>query len=337
MNGKTVLVTGASGQLGRRLVRQLIRHGYIVRAHYRSAERAEKYCPPEAFPVSGDLAFPDWVDRAVNGCEYVIHAAAVVSLRPISDATYMRAVNVGGTRAVIEACKKASVRRLVLISTVGAIGGSTGKNPIDETAEFNLAGYGIPYFETKREAEVIALAANSPTLEVVAVNPSIMISAPERPRTPKDLVRIPRWIPVDFDCGLNLGETEDVIQGILAALEWGRPGERYILAGDNVDPEKVFTLAKQYFGMRKPLVKLPRCAVHAAGAISELIYWRKTKKPRLNRNIARLLKFRFYYSSEKARRELGYRPASLDETLRRITEHLPPPESGRGDTRLQSP
>ena len=94
-----ILVTGASGQLGRRLVRRLISHGYRVRAHYRSVEKAQRWCPPEAEPVFGDLLTPNWLHGAVKGCDIVIHCAAKVSLRPLArsqqaKSDYMYNINV---------------------------------------------------------------------------------------------------------------------------------------------------------------------------------------------------------------------------------------------------
>lgn len=321
-NKKTVLVTGASGQLGRRLVRELLRHGFRVRAHYRSQEKADRYCPPEAKPVLGDIVTPDWLDKAVNGCDYVIHGAAKVSLRPLKNPDYMYRVNVEGTRAVIDACKNSAVKRLLHVSSVAAVGGSVNGQPLNEEAVFNCAGYGIPYFETKHDAEILALEANDDFLEVVVVNPSIMISPPDRKLTKKDLKKIPNRVPAYFDFGFNLVETADVIDGIIKAMEKGRPGERYILAGENLDPEKAFKLAEKYFGIKKPVIKIPLWSLYIIGMIAEIVYLFKSKKPSLNRRASKLLKMKFVYTSDKARSELGYIPRSLAESIERILSNI---------------
>lgn len=312
------MVTGASGQLGRRLVRTLHDRGHPVRAHYRNRERADKYCPPDVERVIGDIVEPAWLDDAVRGCAYVIHCAARVSVRPMKDPDYIYQVNVDGTRAVVEACLRHGVKRLLHLSTVGAIGGSTDGRPLTEDAEFNLGGYGFPYFETKRESENIALAANGDKLQVIVLNPSIMFSLPDREWTIRDLKKIPRRVPVYFDFGVNVVETSDVIEGIISALHGGRPGQRYILAGDDLDPERAFGFAHKYFRIKKPLIKIPRWLIYIIGGLAEMIYIFKDKKPRLNRNVARLLKLKFYYSSEKARRELGYCPRPLEQSLEQI-------------------
>lgn len=318
-----ILVTGASGQLGRRLVRKLISHGYKLRAHYRSIEKAQRWCPPEAEPVFGDLLTPDWLHGAVKGCDIVIHCAAKVSLRPLARAQqaksdYMHKINVGGTKAVIEACLSSDVKRLIHISTVGAVGASIDGIPIDEKANFNLAGYGIPYFETKYQAEKLALRANGDSLEVVVVNPSIMMSPPDRELTKSDLKKIPRWLPVYFNFGINLVETDDVIDGIVGAMDKGRPGQRYILAGEDIDQRKAFGLAEKYLGIRKPLVKIPLWGVYLAGLLAESLHLFKDKKPTLNRAIVRLAKLRFFYTSQKAEQELGYSHRPLEKSIEDI-------------------
>ncbi len=319
-----ILVTGASGQLGRRLVRELIKRGYTIRAHYRSRKKADKYCPDGVEPVFGDITKPAWLTEAVEGCAIVIHCAARVSVRPLgkTDTAYMYKVNVDGTRAVVDACLKAGVRRLVHVSSVATVGGSTDGSILDEAAPFNLAGLGMPYFETKRESEEIALAANSDKFEVVVVNPSIMISLPDRKITGKDLRKIPKRIPIYFDFGINIVETVDVIEGVIKAMEKGRPGQRYILGGDNIGPEKLFALGKQYFGIKRPFFKIPIWCLYLVGAFAEILYLFKNKKPKLNRNIVRLLKLKLFYSSDKARKELGYEPKPLSKTLSELVSAL---------------
>lgn len=312
-----ILVTGASGQLGRRLVPRLLAAGYQVRGHYRSKEKAAKYCPSGVEAVIGDLSRPDWLAKAVDGCQAVIHGAARVSLRKGNfDEQYK--VNVEGTRAVISACLNCNVRRLVNISSIVTVGASSNGMPIDESAIFNLGKYNIAYIRTKREAEELALAANGPKLEIISVNPSIMISPPDRAVTSRDLRKIPKFLPAYFDFGLNLVETDDVITGIISALERGRPGERYLLTGENIDPEKLFEISKRYFGISKPVLKIPYSAVILLSYFVAFISKLGGKRAKLYPAFARLGRYKFIYSHEKASRELGYHPKSLEKSIENI-------------------
>ena len=318
---RRVLVTGASGQLGRRLVPKLLERGFNVNAHFRSEKKSQRWCPVGAIPVYGDLLNPDWLDNAVKGCDTVIHSAAMVSLRPHRREMSYK-INVEGTRAVIDACRKNNVRRLIYISSIVTVGASDNGHPIDEAVDFNLGGFGIPYIDTKRDAERLALDANSDNLQVVAINPSIMISDPDRELTTKDLKKIPKRVPVYFDFGINLVDTDDVVEGIISAIDRGTPGNRYLLTGDNIDPETTFDYAQKYFGIKKPFVRIPYFILYAAGTLIEVASKLKNKRPRFHRGLASLSRYRFIYSNEKAKLELGYSPAPLNHTIDKIMRSL---------------
>jgi dihydroflavonol-4-reductase len=317
-SGQRVLVTGASGQLGRHLVPRLLESGFYVGAHFRSNEKAREYCPRRATAVFGDLLDAGWLEDAVRGCEVVIHCAAMVSLR-IGSYELMRRINVEGTRSVIEACRKNKVRRLIFVSSIVTVGASEDGNPIDETGPCNLSNSGIPYIDTKLEAERLALEANGPDLEVVVVNPSIMFSLPNRDLTEREMKKIPRFIPLYFDFGLNLVETDDVVDGIISAIHKGRTGERYLLTGENIDFQKAFSLAAEHFGIRRPFIKIPVGALHTVGFVFEIVARLRGKRPKFHRGLARLARYRFYYSCRKARKELGYSPRSLAEFLANVS------------------
>jgi dihydroflavonol-4-reductase len=320
-NGKIILVTGASGQLGRRLVPRLIDSGYNVRAHYRSAEKAEKYCPLGASPVIGDLLNPNWLMEATRDCQVVIHGAAKVSLRP-GQLDIQRKINIEGTREVIAACKNSGVKRLIYISSIVTVGASANGNPIDEAADFNLGGFNVPYIDTKKEAEDLALQANGFDLEVVVVNPSIMISMPDREITVSDLRKIPRFLPAYFDFAINLVETEAVVGAIISTITRGRPGERYLLTGENVDSGRAFEMAEKYLGIRKPWLKIPPWFLIPVAATLEVVEFFRRKRPRFHRGLAKLARFKFVYKNEKAREELGFAPRPLESLIRDIVTKI---------------
>lgn len=318
---KTVLVTGASGQLARRLVPRLLETGYNVKAHYRSREKTERYCPPGATPVIGDLIDPGWLDQAVSGCNIVMHCAAIVSLRPGPD-ELMHRINVDGTKAVVSACLKNNVSRLIYVSSIVTIGASKTGQPLDETAGFNLSGLKIPYIDTKMEAENAVLEASGPNLETIVVNPSIMISPPDRKLSEAELKKIPKSIPFYFDFGLNLVETDDVISGMISCIEKGRAGQRYLLTGENINPQKAFKLAEEFLGIRKPFLKVPIGALYPIAFLMELVAAIRRKRPKFHRGLARLARYKFYYSHSKAQKDLGYTSRPLSESMKRIAELL---------------
>ena len=318
---QTILVTGASGQLGRKLVPALLNRGYSIRAHFRSEEKSKRWCPSGVTPVYGDMRNLNWLDDAIRGCDTVIHCAAKVSLRPGPDKE-MEIVNVDGTRAVIKSCLANNIRRLIYISTIVTVGASPDNNPISEAAPFNLGHINTLYIHTKKIAENMAMEANGPRLETITLNPSIMISIPDRELTKGDLKKFPRWVPIYFDFGLNLVETDDVIDGIIAAVDKGTPGQRYLLTGDNIDTARAVNLAAKYLNIGRPFLKIPRWLLFPAAWIVELRAKIRGKRPSFHRGLAKLAYYRFYYSNEKAKKDLGYNPKPLEDTIVRIIHAL---------------
>jgi len=259
--------------------------------------------------------------EATRDCQVVIHGAAKVSLRP-GQLVLQRKINIEGTRDVIAACRKSGVKRLIYISSIVTVGASTNGNPVDETADFNLGGFNVPYIDTKKEAEDLALQANGFELEVIVVNPSVMISMPDRAITVSDLKKIPRFLPAYFDFAINLVETEAVVGAIIAAITRGRPGERYLLTGENVDSGKAFEIAEKYFGIKKPMLKIPLWFLIPVGATLELVEFFRGKRPRFHRGLAKLAHFKFVYNNEKARQELGFAPRPLESLIRDIVTKI---------------
>ncbi len=316
-NSKTVLVTGANGHLGRRLVRLLSVRGYKVYANYRTEPKIAQFCPPEATPVIGDITTPDWMPAAFKNIECIIHTAAMVSLRPGWDKE-MYQVNVNGTKNVVTAAKAAGVKRLIHISSIAAVGGAPDGQALTESAPFNLDRTGLPYFQTKYEAEQIALSAADKSFQVIVLNPSIIIFPPEKEINIEDLKKYRRWIPFYFDFGLNLVYADDVVEAAVNAIEMGRSGERYILSGENINPRVVFNLARKYLEIKRPIIKIPVALLYPIFSAYELFYGifsHNGKGPRLNRGLARLARLRFHYSSEKAVQELNFKSRSLDQTI----------------------
>ena len=323
---KTVLVTGANGRLGRRIVAELLRKDYEIRAHYRTWDKVKEHCPAEAIPDVGDITSPEWMNRSFEGVDCVIHCAALVSLRPGRDKEMQR-VNVDGTRNVVAACKAAGVRRLIHISTVAAVGGSEDGRPLDESAEFNLDGFGLPYFRTKHEAEEIVLAASGEDLHVISLNPSIIIYPPDATITEYDRQKFPHWLPFYFDFGINLVYADDVVEAIVSAIENGKAGERYLLTGANLDTDRFFHLTEKYLGLKKPPIRIPVSLLMPPALLSEFLFGLRNllfgngKGPRLCRGMVRLAHLRFFYTSEKAQRDLGFNSRPIEEVIDSILSY----------------
>ena len=316
-----ILVTGASGFVGRRLVERLLaarpQDGVAVLLLPGEAE-------PEAFAgkvevFRGDLRDAAAVRAAVRGRDLVFHLAGFISYW-ILDAAMMEAVNVGGVKAVVGACVESKVRRLVHVSSVGAIGFHHDGKPADEGTPFNWPE-SFGYMTTKRDGQrVVADAVRAGALDAVIVNPA-SVMGPGDPaeksahnRLYAGMYRSNTFFGT-FGGGLAVVDVRDLVETVLAAAERGRPGEAYLSVGANVPYTRVLELMAACAGRRFIPFVAPPFALAAAGWAAELASRLTHRRPLITTAYGRLSGWTAYYSNEKSRRELGmsYRP--LEETI----------------------
>jgi dihydroflavonol-4-reductase len=312
--GAAVCVTGATGFLGAHLARTAARRGYEVQAVYRSPERLERL--PEGGGVGrakGDVLDLASLRRAVRGAEVLFHTAGYVGSRP---AERVWAMNARSPRIAVEAAAAEDVRRVVVTSSIAAIGPADSA-PADERNPYPEDGLGLEYADSKRRGEEEALEAGEGFgVEVVVVNPSYVLGAPvDRSQPGETSTRIIGnyllgRLPGVVDAVQNFVDVEDVATGHLLAAERGRAGERYILGGANVSWAELMDRVAEISGVRHPLLVFP-------GVVADLAQLRE--RAGLPGMIAAegyaLMAADWRCSSDKARRELGFETRSIDETL----------------------
>ncbi len=255
------LVTGASGFVGANIVAALNQAGWQARALLRRTSSRAALDGLAYEPVIGDVTDPKSLIAAMQGCDAVFHAAGVVADYWSQDATLTYRVNVDGTRNVVEAALAADAPpRLVFTSSQAALGFGKGQTAIDETHLFNLAPAVYPYGHSKHLAEQVVLGAVRRGLHAVIVNPSIVLG-------PRDVTLYNSRVILEVQAGrlplvppggINVVDALDVARGHLLALERGRPGERYLLAGHNIP---LLSLARQIadvLGVRAPAGVIPQ-------------------------------------------------------------------------------
>ena len=253
-----------------------------------------------------------WVDlrdaaglrREIAGCDAVFHVAALYSFD--APEAELEAVNVGGTRNVLDACIAAGVQRLVHTSSCTTCGPVPGRvaTEEDEPPEWELV---IPYKRTKLESERLVLASR---LDAVVVNPTTPVGEGDTAPTPTGRmvrgVASGRYRAYVATSGVNLVDVRDVARGHLLAFDRGRTGERYLLGGENLSLKEAFARIARAAGRPPPSIRVPYAAVRAAAALGLV-----------NRNEALLARLPEHFSSAKAQSELGYEPSPIDDALRR--------------------
>lgn len=318
----TVLVTGATGFTGGHLAATLARRGNGVRALVRSRSltrfAASDAAAAGAVAVEGDLADPAALARACAGVEVAYHIAATYREAGQPDAAY-RAVNVEGTRRLLEAALAAGVRRVVHCST-GGVHGHIAHPPATEDAPFNP---GDIYQETKLEAEQLARRfGDDRGLDVVVARP-IGIHGPGDTRFLKMFRGLARGRFPMLGSGqayYHLTYIDDLVEGFRLCGEVpAAAGRTYILAGERYTTLRdLVALVAEELGVRPPWIRLPVWPVWLAGLACELVCVPLRIEPPLYRRRVDFYTKSRAFDITRAKTELGYRPAvDLREGIRR--------------------
>lgn len=306
-----VLITGATGSLGSLLCQKFISAGHSVRALCRPASRLDRLKELCLEIVRGDVTDPASVQRAIAGCEWVVHAAADLNYWRQDDARQMN-VNVEGSANVAAACRTEGAR-LLHVSSVAAIGIPMDSLPADEDFQFNLEGTGLTYHKSKRRAEEKVLHEVCRGLDAVIVNPGSI----ERAGRAEALIRKVRrtsWLSY-FSGGNCIVHPEDVVDGILAALVRGCSGERYILGGENLTFRAQAERVAQRLGLKRHFIRVPPLITWTAASILEPLARLRHSPPKIAYMVHYCANRLQFYDSSKARRELGYDPRDFDAIL----------------------
>jgi dihydroflavonol-4-reductase len=305
------LVTGATGFIGSHLAHALHRRGDELRLTVRPTSSTEPIDDLDCEHVTCDVEDRRSVRRALKGVDRVFHAAGVTSLHPM-DADRLFAVNVEGTKMVLEECARAEVERVVYTSSAAALGPAPPGGTGDETQLFTASQLGIPYVNSVHEAEVEAMRLAAQGLPLVCVNPTVTFGAGDVHVTSTRLVRsfLLGRMPVYTEGAANVVDVRDVAKGHLSADRKGAVGERYILGGRNFTYDRLFADLSRISGIEPP-VKVPSQFAAAAASVAG---GGRTLWP-LTADEVRAASHWWTYRTTKAKRDLGWRARPHEETL----------------------
>jgi dihydroflavonol-4-reductase len=304
------LVTGANGFLGAAVVRALLAAGTRVRAFVRAGSDRRDLLGKDVEIALGDLTDRASLAAAVEGCAAVFHVAADYRLW-VADPRPMYRANVDGSVNVLEAAAAARVPRMVYTSSVAVLGINKDRTPADETTPVTLDDMVGHYKRSKFLAEQ-AVRSRAAELEfpVVTVNPSTPIGPGDIKPTPTGRILLDAAagrMPAFVDTGLNLVHVDDVAQGHLLAFERGKPGERYILGGEDFTLERILMDVAQHVGRRASTIRLPHWSVYPLAVAAEGLALLTKREPRVTLDGVRMSTKHMYFSSRKAERELGFK------------------------------
>jgi nucleoside-diphosphate-sugar epimerase len=304
-----IFVTGGSGYLGRNLIRALVKRGDTVQALARSVPSGEVVEALGAEVIAGELNNDDALQRGMEDCDAVIHAAAIVA--QWGDPLEFHRVNVTGTQQVLEACQTMNIPCLVHISTEAVLADGKPMIHVDETAPYPRKPMGL-YPLTKMLAEKKVVTANCDTLKTVVVRPRLIWGNDDTVLLPAmiDIVQKGGW--VWFNHGHYLTSTchvDNAVEGVLLALEKGTGGNVYFLTdGAPVEFRNFITEMLKTQDMTLPDRSIPHWLALWIANIGEFIVRRfdLDKVPPLTRMAVAVLNQEITVNDQKARDELGY-------------------------------
>jgi farnesol dehydrogenase len=320
-----VLLTGATGFLGRTVARRLAARGHSLRVLVRPASRLGGL-PEGAEVAAGDVTDADSVKRAAQGCEAVMHLAALVKVWA-PDEERFDAVNVGGLQNALAAARDAGAR-LVYTSSFIALGPSGG-GLLDGSRPHPGPPFRNRYERTKALADGLAREAAARGEDVVILYPGVVYGPGEM--TEGNIVagmiadhlngRLPGLVG-PADRRWSYAFVEDVAEGHLLALEKGRAGERFVLGGENATLAEVFALVQEIAGVPPPRLRIPYGVACVLGRLQWLWAELTGHRPQLTHGEVGVFREEWACDSSKAERELGYRCRPLADGLRRTIEWL---------------
>jgi dihydroflavonol-4-reductase len=314
------LVTGATGLVGNNLVRQLIANGRTVRALVRPTANTQSLAGLPIELISGDVTDLPSLQRACQGVENVYHCAALVSIWERM-ADQMWAINVGGTKNVLQAAQESAVHRLIHCSSVDALGLPEGDQPATEETPWNWDRLGLAngYARSKYEAQKLVLAAAGRNLDAVVVNPTYMFGPYDsRPSSGRMILEIAKLPVIGYSGGgNNFVAVEDVVTGMINAVEHGRCGHCYILGHANLTYREIFACIAACLGRRAPQLPLPYPLARLGGYVGDLTGHLTGREPAINTTSVKMGYVNHYYSPAKAIRELALPQTPIDQAIER--------------------
>lgn len=307
------LVTGATGFVGSWLTRRLLNDGHSVRVLCRNESGLDEDLRNRCEIFKGDITSLDDLIKASSEVERIYHLAGLVAYSD-DQRQAMEKVNVEGTENVIAACQENSIPELVYMSSVVAIGAEKKPKVLNEESPFEISSLNLGYFETKKSAEELVIDANNRgVVKAYLLNPSTIYGPGDFKKGSRKIqLKVARGnFPFYTNGGVSIVSIHDVVEACIKVTEVGRPGERYILSGDNISIKQLFEKIAAETNVKPPQTLLPTFVVRVFGRIGVL-----------SRESSYTSTMYHWFDNSKARKELNIHFKSADEAIRESVQWL---------------
>jgi len=314
----TTLVTGAAGFLGSHVTRQLVARGDDVRVLMRPSSTNRAIADLSLEYVTGDLRDPASLDRAMKDVKRVFHVAADYRLwarrkQDIYDS------NVGGTKNLLDAAKRAGVEQLIYTSTVATIAVDRPQHP-NEFTDARLEEMVGHYKRSKWLAEKEALSSAKNGLPVIVAMPTTPVGPWDWKPTPTGKIILDFLngkMPGYVETGLNFVGVEDCAAGHLLIAEKGKVGERYLLGGQNLTLKQMLDALSKITGLPAPKLKIPHGLALGVAYASTVFSRLLGREPGIPVEGVKIARHMMFVDCSRAQRELGFKAGPVSVALER--------------------
>ena len=314
----TTLVTGASGFLGSHVARQLVARGDAVRVLLRASSNNRAIADLPLEYVTGDLRDRACLTRALDGVSQVFHVAADYRLwarrkQDIYDS------NVGGTRNLLEAARRAGVSQFIYTSTVATIAVDRPEPP-NEFTDAKLEEMVGHYKRSKWQAEKEVLDAAKQGFPAIIAMPTTPVGPWDWKPTPTGRIILDFLngkMPGYVETGLNFVGVEECATGHLLASEKGKIGERYLLGAENLTLKQVLDTLASLTGLPAPKLKIPHGLALGVAYANTVFSRLLGREPGIPVEGVKIAQHMMFVDAKRAQKELGFKPGSVAAALER--------------------
>ncbi len=323
---KQIFITGATGFIGCKLSIALAQKGYIVHALYRNDTKITDLKHPNIKLFKGDLFDKENLSKAMHCCDGLIHTAAFAKIWSKNKDDFYK-TNVEGTKNIIETAIKAGIKRCIFTSSAGVLGPSFSSQITEKSS--NRKFIFSDYEQSKKMADQLIMNTKNQNFDAIIIYPT-RVYGPGLLSESNGVTRMiqkyinGKWhfIPGDGHAIGNYVFIDDLVQGYILAYLYGKPGEKYILSGTNISYNQFFNLLKKISGLNYTLIKIPQI-ISLLVASSIMMKTKITNTPpMITPTHVRKFAYNWETSCEKAKKDIGYQPESIEQGLNRTISWL---------------
>ena len=329
-----ILVTGGTGLVGSHLLYHLTLENECIVAIYRknsnlnTVKKVFRYYTSKTenlfqkiIWIEADITDVYALEIAFENISIVYHCAAMISFNP-KDYRAMRRINIDGTSNIVNLCIDKGIKKLCFVSSIAAVGKAVSTMPIDETCEWNIENSNYGYAITKYGAEMEVWRASQENVDVVIINPGVILGAGFWKTGPGAIFdKVFNGLKFYTDGITGYISVQDVVKSMLFLMKSSLKNERYILVSENVSYKNIFQSIANNFEKQAPKIKVLPLLTSIFWRIENLKTFITGKQPLLTKQTAKSIHSERYFSSEKIKKELDFKFETVENSITTTCKH----------------